>query len=319
MSVRKKLPPLASLTVFEAASRLSSFTKAADELGITQAAVSHQIHQMERDFGFPLFARLHRRVVLTEKGKVLSAAATEAFGLLTTAVNDITKEAFRDELVISATVAFSYFWLMPRIFEFSRDHPEIEVRIVTQDSIPNVISAELDAVIRFGNGMWSNGRAERLFGDEIFPVCSPDYAKASGPIDCPVDLLSHSLISYDTADPMWTGWDEWLPACSVVVPKKTLGLRCSFYTEAIYAALNGQGIVLGWRHLVQDLLNQNRLVRVTNASIDAAGAYYVVSPTKRQPKPAARLFLDWITSSSLACPMDAAGSPAVQTIQTSQS
>ncbi|YCI06310.1 LysR substrate-binding domain-containing protein (plasmid) [Ensifer sp. D2-11] len=305
MSVRKKLPPLGALTAFEAASRLSSFTKAAEELGITQAAVSRQIHLLEEKFGFPLFIRLHRKVALTEKGKTLSAAASEAFDLLTTVVNDITRAGSRDELIISATVAFSHFWLMPRIFEFSGQHPEIELRIMTQDSMPRLDGANLDVAIRFGNGMWPDSRAKRLFGDEIFPVCSPEYARAAGSMTSPADLLAHSLISYDTTDPMWTGWNEWLSACSVVVPRKTLGLRCSFYTEAIYAALNGQGIALGWKHLVQDLMNQNRLVRLTDASIEAAGAYYVVTPTRRKPKVGAGIFVDWITECSKQDPLTA--------------
>ena len=294
-SLRRKLPPLTALTAFEAAARLSSFTKAAEELGVTQAAVSRQIHLLEQEFGFPLFARLHRKVSLTEKGRTLSAATREAFKLITDTVAEITEVGgSRNDLTISATVAFSHFWLLPRISEFSRQHPAINLRIVTQDSLPNLEGEDLDVAIRFGNGMWADGHAEMLFEDEIFPVCSPDYARAAGPITTPRDLLPHSLISNETDNPMWMGWNQWLSACSVVVPKKTLGMRCSFYTEAIYATLNGQGIALGWWRLVDDLLNQNRLVRLTDASIKPTGAYFVVIPTKRKPSEAAMLFLHWL-------------------------
>ena len=292
--MRRQLPPLTALTVFEAASRLSSFTRAAEELGVTQAAVSRQIHLLEKDFGFPLFTRLHRKVVLTDKGKTLSAATSDAFNLIAEAVTDLRKDAPGDELTISATVAFSHFWLMPRISEFSRQYPYINLRILSQDNRPNLQLGEVDVAIRFGNGMWPDGHAEPLFEDEVFPICSPDYVGADGRIKTPEDLTSYSLISNETDDPTWTGWNEWLSSFSIVVPKKTLGLRCSFYTEAIYAALNGQGIALGWTHLVEDLLQQGRLVRLTDAAIKPRGAYFVVVPTRQRSKEAANLFVKWL-------------------------
>ena len=305
-SLRRKLPPLTALTVFEAASRLSSFTKAAEELGVTQAAVSRQIHLLEQEFGFPLFARLHRKVSLTAKGRTLSTATRDAFNLIADTVADITEVGSRNELTISATVAFSHFWLLPRISEFSRQHPAINLRIVTQDSLANLEDGELDVAIRFGNGMWADGHAEVLFEDEIFPVCSPDYARAASPISTPEDLLHHSLISNETDNPMWIGWNQWLTACSVAAPKNTLGMRCSFYTEAIYATLNGQGIALGWKRLVEDLLNQNRLVRLTDASIKPTGAYFVVTPTRRKADEAAALFLHWL---KITCRQTSLGTP----------
>ncbi len=293
-SLRKQLPPLTALTVFEAASRLSSFTRAAEELGVTQAAVSRQIHLLEKDFGFPLFTRLHRKVVLTDKGKALSTATSDAFNLIAEAVTDLRKDASSDELTISATVAFSHFWLMPRISEFSRQYPYTNLRILSQDNMPNLRLGEVDVAIRFGNGMWPDGHAELLFEDEVFPVCSPGYTGADGRIKTPADLTSYSLISNETDDPTWTGWNEWLSSFSIVVPKKTLGLRCSFYTEAIYAALNGQGIALGWTHLVEDLLQQGRLVRLTDAAIKPRGAYFVVVPTRQHNNEAAGLFVNWL-------------------------
>lgn len=297
-SLRRQLPPLTALTVFEAASRLSSFTKAAEELGVTQAAVSRQIHLLEQDFGFPLFTRLHRGVALTDKGKVLSVATSDAFNLIAETVADLRKDGSSDELTISATVAFTHFWLVPRISDFSRSYPHINLRIVTQDNMPNLQRGEVDVAIRFGNGMWPDGHAEALFEDEVFPICSPEYARTTGGISTPADLVSYPLISNETDDPMWTGWNEWLSAYSVVVPKKTLGFRCSFYTEAIYAALNGQGIALGWTHLVEDLLRQGRLVRLTDAAIKPRGAYFVVVPTRQHAREATSLFLKWLKNVS---------------------
>lgn len=288
------MPPLTALTAFEAAARLSSFTKAASELGVTQAAVSRQVHLLEEGFGFPLFLRRHRRIELTEKGRLLSAAAGDAFSLIASTVESISKDDESDDLTIAATISFSHFWLLPRISEFSGRHPGIKLRIVTQDSIANFDHGGVDLAIRFGNGVWQDGRAELLFDDEIFPICSVEYADTIGEISDPRELVHHPLISNDSDDPNWTGWDEWLSAFSVKAPKRARGFRCSFYTEAIYAALNGQGIALGWKRLVDDLLRQRRLVRVTSHAISTRAAYFVVVPRHTAQKPAVLQFIAWI-------------------------
>lgn len=288
------MPPLTALTAFEAAARLLSFTRAALELGVTQAAISRQIHLLEEEFGFPLFIRLHRRIELTERGRALAIAAGDAFNLIADTVAELKMERSGDELAISATISFSHFWLLPRIASFSSAHPEVKLRIITQDAMTNIEGGEVDLAIRYGNGAWRDGQAELLFDDEVFPICSAEYAEKAARISKPSDLLEHPLISSDTDDPTWTGWSEWLAAFSVQAPKKTRGLRCSFYTEAIYAALNGQGIALGWKRLVDDLLKQNRLVRLTDASIQTRAAYFVVIPTRKSQKESVRLFIDWL-------------------------
>ncbi|WDZ80364.1 LysR substrate-binding domain-containing protein (plasmid) [Ensifer adhaerens] len=297
-NLRKKLPPLTALTAFEAAARLSSFTRAAAELGVTQAAVSRQIHLLEEDFGFPLFRRLHRKIELTEKGRLLSAATGDAFNLIADTVADLRSEDQDDELAISATISFSHFWLLPRIAAFSRAYPEIKLRIITQDTRTSIEASDVDLAIRYGTGTWSDGQAELLFEDEVFPICSADYLLTAGPIQTLEDLVRHPLISSDIEDPTWTGWEEWLAAFSVKAPKKARGLRCSYYTEAIYAALNGQGIALGWNRLVADLIQQSRLVRLTDASIRTRAAYFVVVPTRKPRKESGRLFIEWLRTVS---------------------
>lgn len=298
MTTRRKLPPLTALTAFEAAARLSSFTKAANELGVTQAAVSRQIHLLEDHFGFALFIRSHRHVALTDKGRVLASASQDAFDTIASSVSEVTRDAEDVDLTIAATVAFSHFWLLPRISDFSRNHPNINLRILTQDNVPNLESTEIDIAIRFGSGMWGDAQAGLLFDDEVFPVCSPNFAHEAGCIAKPHDLLAHPLISYTADDPTWTGWSEWLAAFAVELPKRKSGLRCSFYTEAIYATLNGQGITLGWRRLVEDLLIQGRLVKVTDSAVQTRNAYFAVVPKRRRQTEASRLFQMWLTETA---------------------
>lgn len=293
ISLRRRLPPLTGLTAFEAVARLGSFTRAASELGVTQAAVSRQIHLLEEMLGFDLFRRLHRRVELTEKGRSLSTTTTTAFNLIAETVSEISREETPDSVTISASVAFSHFWLLPKIASFSKAYPGSTLRIVTQDNVVGLEGGG-DLAIRYGNGMWSDGQAELLFDDEIFPVCSQEYAESLGEITDLEELVRHPLISYDIDNPSWTGWNEWLAAFSIEPPKRPLGMRCSFYTETIYAALNGQGIALGWKRLVQDLLNQKALVRLTHQSIATRNGYFIVIPKRSAKNPRVGQFVDWL-------------------------
>ncbi|MFA1672546.1 LysR substrate-binding domain-containing protein [Rhizobium mongolense] len=295
---------MTGLTAFEAVARLGSFTKAARELGVTQAAVSRQIHLLEESLGFPLFRRLHRKIEATDKGRSLSAAATTAFNLMADTIAEIKKDESHEGLTISASVAFSHFWLLPKIASFSRKHPEIPLRIISQDNAVSLDGGDVDLAIRYGNGMWSDGRAELLFEDEIFPVCSPDYQeKLEGFADLH-DLTRHPLISSDTEDPSWTGWDEWFAAFAIQAPRRPSGLRCSFYTEAIYAALNGQGIALGWKRLVQNLLDQKALVRLTEDSITTRNGYFVIEPSRSAKNARVAQFVEWLKHEARDCEPD---------------
>ncbi|MFA1627501.1 LysR substrate-binding domain-containing protein [Rhizobium mongolense] len=295
---------MTGLTAFEAVARLGSFTKAARELGVTQAAVSRQIHLLEESLGFPLFRRLHRKIEATDKGRSLSAAATTAFNLMADTIAEIKRDESHEGLTISASVAFSHFWLLPKIASFSRKHPEIPLRIISQDNAVSLDGGDVDLAIRYGNGMWSDGRAELLFEDEIFPVCSPDYQeKLEGFADLH-DLTRHPLISSDTEDPSWTGWDEWFAAFAIQAPRRPSGLRCSFYTEAIYAALNGQGIALGWKRLVQNLLDQKALVRLTEDSITTRNGYFVIEPSRSAKNARVAQFVEWLKHEARDCEPD---------------
>lgn len=293
-SFRHQLPPMTALMAFEAAARLSSFTKAAEELGVTQAAVSRQIHMLEEDFGFLLFTRGHRKVTLTSQGRSLAAAASDAFRLIADATTELRREGSGEELTISATVAFSHFWLMPRMSQFSRLHPEITLRIVSQDGMPDLDQGDVDVAIRFGLGEWQNGRAEMLFRDEVFPVCSPEFAENLAADIQAAELTRLPLISNEANDPMWIGWNAWLSNFGLSNPGKLRGMRCSFYTEAIYAALNGHGIALGWNRLVSDLVDQKRLVRLGRMSVVPKGGYFVVVPRTRKPTASLEQFMEWL-------------------------
>lgn len=292
---RRQLPSMTALVVFEAAARHASFTRAAAELGVTQAAVSRQVQALEQAFGFPLFRRLHRSIQLTEQGRVLSKAMSEALGIVADSVQTITAEKQSGELVIAASVAFSHFWLLPKISDFRRANPDVRLRIVTQDGPVNLAREDVDVAIRYGDGHWPDGRAVALFRDDVFPVCSPDYLAVHGAPDCVADLARHNLIGSLAQERSWlVDWESWFKAFGLSGDRLNVTLTCSFYTDAIYAAVRGEGVVLGWHRLVDDLLRSNQLVRVTTESLRTREAYHLVLKPRPTPSPPVDAFLRWI-------------------------
>jgi len=284
---------MTSLVVFEAAARQASFTRAASELGITQAAVSRQVQALEATLGFALFRRLHRSIELTERGHTLSKSMSEALGMIARTVQAIADEK-PGELVIAASVAFSHFWLLPKIFDFRRANPEVKLKIVTQDSAVNLQREDIDVAIRYGEGGWQDGRTVALFNDDVFPVCSPGYLERHGSPDCVADLARHNLIASDSQDPSWTGWERWFAAFGYSAAARNVTLSCNFYTDAIHAAMRGEGIALGWNRLVHDLIRSNQLVRVSAESLRTREAYYVVLKHDHAARPQVEAFMRWI-------------------------
>ena len=286
---------MSSLVVLEAAARRLSFTKAAGELNVTQAAVSRQIHGLEQELGFTLFRRLHRGVELTERGRVLSGVLSHSFNLIAQTIANLRAQSAEDELVIGATIAFTQLWLLPRISDFRRLHSDTKIRLVTQDTPIDLERDMVDVVIRYGDGVWPDGRSVLLCEDDLFPVCSPVYAATHRQPVTVDELLEHDLLDYEPANPGWIGWKEWLAAFSTARPKRAV-MRLSYYTDVIHAALAGHGIALGWNCLVEDLLQQGRLRRVTDAHLRTRSAYFVVVPSREALKPNADAFVEWLGS-----------------------
>lgn len=292
---RRRLPPLTSLVVLEAAARRLSFTKAAGELGVTQAAVSRQIHRLEQELGFALFRRLHRRVELTERGRVLAGVLSHSFNLIDQTIANVRAQSDEDELAIGASIAFTQLWLLPRISEFRRLHPETKIRLITQDTPVDLERDMVDVAIRYGDGVWPDGRAVLLSEDDVFPVCSPGYAAGCRLPERAAEFLDHTLLDYESLNPGWIGWKEWLAAFSTTRRGRPM-LRLSYYTDVIHAAVAGHGIALGWNRLVEDLLQQGRLRRVSDLHVRARSAYFVVVPSRESLKPNAAAFVEWLGS-----------------------
>lgn len=299
-SLKQKLPPLSTLLTFEAAARHLSFTTAGEELHVTQTAVSRQIRGLEEFLGVTLFKRGHRNVQLTGQGQKLLQAVSMGLEHISTAVGEIRNIPPQGHLTVSATIAFASLWLTPRLMEFQKQYPDLEVRILATDRDINLQAENVDFAFSCGNYDKQSGiTSTYLFADEIFPVCSADYLSKHGPVKKPEDLLQHDLLHLD--EEHWRGisweatdWSVWLKSQGVESVIRSRGLRVNNYPLLLQTAINSQGIALGWSHLVSDLLEQGLLVRPLQASLCTQRGYYLAQPSIGQPTEEVRIFRDWI-------------------------
>lgn len=299
---RRSLPPMSALIAFEAAARRLSFTRAAAEMGVTQAAVSRQIQALERHLGFVLFLRGHRSLQLTGRGRILAHGLSESLGNIARTLDSIAGEQRPDRITITATVAFAHFWLLPRLADFRRANPTVRLRLIAQDGIGDLAEEDADLAIRYGEGRWPDGRAALLFADHVYPVCSPDYAACNGRPDCAADLARHRLIAAHPQETHWLDWPRWLASFGVGDDGLEVALTCNFYTDAVQAAMAGTGIALGWHRLIGDLVQQGRLLRVATESWQTREGYYLVLNRRHQNRPVVTAFQRWLAATAAALP-----------------
>jgi len=294
----RRLPGLVALRAFESAARHLSFTRAAEELGVTPAAVSHQIRTLEEQLGMRLFWRTSRAMRLTRAGAELQRAVGDALSALSAAVERLRSRDGGQTLTVTATPAFAAKWLVPRLDRFRQHHPDIDVRIDVSERLIDFAREEAEIGVRFGNGIYPGLRAERLFEETVFPVCSPRLVSGSRPLKHPRDLRHHTLIhsEWQAQGATWPNWRMWLLAAGVEGIDPTRGLHFSQIALAIQATIDGQGVVLGNTSLVADDLDAGRLVRPFELALkgEANFAYYVVSPRSVADRPLVSAFRDWL-------------------------
>jgi DNA-binding transcriptional LysR family regulator len=291
---RRLFPCLMALVQFEAVARLQSFTQAAAELGVTQAAVSKQIKILEESLGAALFVRQYRAIALTGEGKALFAAVSEAMQGIATVYDQLAHGNIEQEIVLASTAAFSHFCLLPRLAALRKENPNIKLRLMTQMFNADLRRNEFDIDVRYGHGKWHDGTSTLLFPDEAFPVCSPEWLLANpGPYSME-NLAAQPLIDYDATSEDWINWDNWFRRMGVAKPKLNYALRCTLYTDAVQAALHGQGITLGWRELIKDDLSAGRLIRIMETSIRPNEAYYAVIPHGSELTAIAQTLINWM-------------------------
>lgn len=296
-ATRPTLPPLTAVRAFEAAARHLSFTRAASELHVTQSAVSHQVRTLEDWLGFSLFRRCNREIQLTEEGAAYLPAVRAALNRLRAATESLVHRDFEELLSISTTESFATHWLIPRLPHFLQTHPQLDVRITTQNPVDefgneseDISPPWIDAVIRYGRGNWPGLRTLKLFGEEIFPVCAPALLRGEHPLTDPRNLRFHTLLH----DDMQMQWRTWLLAVGMEDIDVGRGPRFSHSHMVITAALRGLGVALGRSALVAEELAAGNLVRLYDQQVPAEYAYYLLVRESSAAQPKIGAFQQWL-------------------------
>ena len=301
--LRRKLPAINGLVTFEAAARHLSFTEAADELCVTQAAVSRQIKRLEDQLGCQLFLRVRRHLELSVEGERLFQAATMGLGHIGSVCDDIRLATNLEQVTIAATHAFSSFWLMPRIRTFQQHYPDIKVHVVATDNAQEQRSGKVDLALTCGDSALHSHEAHYLFAERAYPVCSPRYLATHALPKLPEELLTHRLLHMD--EQVWEnlGWDPidwpaWLTHFGVdIVDLKPSGLTFNNYYMLIQAVLEGEGISLGFEHSIGDLVEKGKLVTLTDEYWDTGRGYYLAIKSSRIDNPQVQALGHWLLDS----------------------
>jgi len=293
-----KLPPLASLRAFEAAARHLSFKRAAEELGVTPTAISHQIRLLEDTIGMRLFERLPRKVALTETGSLLYPVFRDAFSSMTRAIGSVTREGNRKAFTLTSTTAFTAKWLVPRIGRFSAAHPRITLRLHPSDAVTELGTGAADCAIRYGRAPFTGLVAEPLFRDRFAPVCSPRLE-----IEDPEDLFNHTLLysewrRNDEFTPSWKKWFDHAGFSGEIPEVRTILTDDS---HVIQAAIAAQGIALASTVLVREEIERGLLRHPFGPDLEGL-TYHFVYPETMSEDPNILAFRDWLLAELAGTP-----------------
>ena len=293
---RSELPRLDLLRAFESAARLSSFTAAAQELALTQSAVSRQILMLEDDLGAALFERQHRAIALTDAGRLLQRAVVDSFERLRDATAALRAPTPLRQVAITTTAGFASLWLIPRLAQFTAAHPEVDVRVSATSDILDLERSRLDAAVRFLPTSRAIGTP--LFEELVVPVCAPSLAAdRSRPLKKASDLEQHTLLTVEPYqdEALAADWAPWLEVMGQTALRVRNTLRFTQYADVIAAAMAGQGVAIGRLPLLTELLNDGRLVMPFRGSAASQRGYYVVRSAASAGNRDADEFVAWLT------------------------
>lgn len=296
---RQDLPRLDLLRSFEAAARTLSFTLAAQELFLTQSAVSRQIQQMEADLGVPLFERRHRALDLTEAGRTLQRAVVDCLERLRDATALLHASTPLRHVAVTTTPGFASLWLIPRLARFTANHPQVDVRVSATLDVQDLQRNQLDLAVRFcaTKDAADEDLGAPLFEETVLPVCSPRLlANRANPLKKPADLANHTLLTVDGNRGMafTEDWEPWMRVMGLpgLRPKNTL--RFTLWADAIGAAVAGQGVALGRFPLLNEMLHDRRLVTPFKGAAASHRAYFVALGARAANNPDAQDFANWL-------------------------
>ncbi|WP_394690497.1 LysR substrate-binding domain-containing protein [Hoeflea sp.] len=294
-NLRHLLPSAGNLIVFEAAGRHLSFTRAAQELGMTQAAVSYAIRALETQLGAMLFQRAHRAVHLTEAGRRFHADVTLGLGHIRKSAEDIKNRGKPGIVTLAASTAFASFWMLPRLQRLRDDLPDIDLRIQTADRDLDIRTEAIELGIRGGRSEdWPDYDSALIAPEIIEAVASTAYLEKHGPPQSIEHLTQHRLIHLEEPFRSACDWPQWFRSAGVNAALANRGLAINDYVLVIQAVLEGQGVALSWRHLTGRLISSGLLEKVTAFSLETGAAFHVIWPKGRALTPQTSQVLDWL-------------------------
>lgn len=287
--------PLHNLVFFESAVRHLSFTQVAEEFGTSQPAVSQRIAALEKELGTPLFKRAHRGVTLTAEGHTLYEAIRDHLAAIHAAVDKIRARRTRRVLTVATDFAFANFWLMPRLAAFQERRPELDVRIMTSQSMFDIRDEPVDLAISFGSGIWPGCDAQKILPELVVPVCSPALLKRHAGTPSAAEVMAMPLLHLESgARTRWMTWQDWAQMQGLPPAEETQSLTLGNYPLVIQAAMAGRGVALGWRPLVDELLKEGRLAALPVQPLETERGYYLVAPQGHAPWEALDSLRSWI-------------------------
>jgi len=292
----RRLPSLNALKAFEAAARHESFTKAADELSVTQGAVSHQVKALEAELGLRLFNRERQRLVITDAGRNYLEVVRDAFDRLAVGTNRLLQLQKSGVLTVTTSPNFAAKWLVHRLGRFTDAHPDIDLRVSASAQHVDFAREDIDLAIRHGEGQWPGLSVTRLCAEELFPACSPKLLRGRGALRAPAELKHHTLLHVIDRTP----WSRWLEAAGLTLANADRGPIFNQAHNAIDAAVDGQGVVLARSALAAWDLCAGRLVRPFKLGLKVPYAYWIVCPKSTASLPKIVTFRDWLLTEAAA-------------------
>ncbi|CAI8168688.1 transcriptional regulator GcvA [Pseudidiomarina mangrovi] len=288
----RKLPPLNALKAFEAAARNLSFTRAADELFVTQAAVSHQVKALEDFLGVKLFLRRNRALLLTAEGQTYYLELKEIFDHILQATERLKNATSRGQLTISLPPSFAILWFVPRLSRFRDSYPDIDVRIRAVDEVDGSLTEDVDVAIYYGAGKWPGLKAFKLHNEYLIPVCSPLLLNGKKPLREPRDLLNHTLLHDETRN----AWKDWFRLVGIDKDKGDNGPIFSHSNLALKAAVYGQGIALANNVLVKQEIEAGHLIQIFPDVLPRSKSFYLVCRESQADVGKIATFRNWLLS-----------------------
>ena len=292
--MNRDLPPFHAVRAFEAAARHLSFRRAAQELHVTQSAISHQVKALESFVGTRLFHRAPKGVSLTEAGETYLPAIGEALDRISGVTERLRTRDLSGPLTVGATSAFASRWIVPRLGRFAERYPDVDVHICALSGPVDFERDEMDVIVSYGWGDWPGLCADRMMGSALYPVCSPRLIDGDPPLHSPADLRHHTLLHYDFGE----AWEQWLQAVEIDCVDPSRGPRFNDCNLMLQAAVEGQGVALTFDALVAPEFAAGQLVKLFNVSFMPTAWYYVLCAEARSHQPKVTAFRDWMLEES---------------------